>query len=131
MKKFLVVSLILFGLALILVVLVWYLLQGILFKEVPSKIIDDSINIPVEQVDNESTSTILKNDQESENVISLTPEQKQAAESIGIDSDSFTITDAMIDCAKDKLSESRMVEILNGDAPTVFETLTLLPCLRG
>lgn len=129
MRKYLQVSLMLFGLALIITVIVWYLLQGMLFKNnatvIPENIVKD-VQINTANLSSSSDQKI-----ESDKNISLTPEQQQAAKSVGIDPESFTITDEMVDCAKAKLSESRMVEILNGDAPTVLETLTLLPCLRN
>jgi anionic cell wall polymer biosynthesis LytR-Cps2A-Psr (LCP) family protein len=60
----------------------------------------------------------------------LTSAQRATLETFGFNGETITITEAMITCAKDAVGEARFTEILNGGAPTPFESMKLLPCMK-
>lgn len=55
--------------------------------------------------------------------------QKALAKKFGIDTDALKITPELISCGQEKLGESRIQEIQDGDTPTTLETFSLLGCL--
>lgn len=60
----------------------------------------------------------------------LTSTQRSLLATFGIDEDSFTVTPAMIQCAKEAVGEERFAALIDGAAPTTRESLILLPCVR-
>ena len=59
----------------------------------------------------------------------LSESQKKAAEFIGVDTKTFVITPAMVECAEGALGKDRVEEIKAGDSPGVGELLQLAKCL--
>lgn len=59
----------------------------------------------------------------------LTEEQRSLAESLGIDVDSFVITETMIRCVEEKLGTERLDEIMAGASPSPLEAMRMLPCI--
>ncbi|MFT7507272.1 MAG: hypothetical protein ACI92I_000415 [Acidimicrobiales bacterium] len=59
----------------------------------------------------------------------ISDEQKAAAEKIGIDLDTTTITPEMVSCAELKLGSSRIEELLNGSTPSALESVSIIGCL--
>lgn len=62
------------------------------------------------------------------NAADLTESQREILSTFGYDDPTFTVTDAMIRCAKEAVGEKRFEEILGGSAPTPLESLKLVPC---
>ena len=60
----------------------------------------------------------------------LTDSQKNALETFGLESDSFTITEEMIVCAEDALGVERVQQIVGGATPNPLESLQLLGCIK-
>jgi len=138
MKKFISISLILVGIALIATVVVWYLLQGLFVnKSTATSKTDNSITnfikakVTGNEISGDDLNPATKPPEELEIAgYTVTAEQKQVAESLGINLDVLSLTGAAIDCAQKKLSPERIEAILSGEAPTIIETVTLLPCLK-
>ena len=63
--------------------------------------------------------------------VSLKSEQKAVLEKIGIDTDSFVITKAMVGCAEGKVGAARVAEIMKGASPSSLEIAKLSPCLKA
>ncbi len=61
--------------------------------------------------------------------IPLSDTQKDTLDMVGVDADTFVVTPAMEVCAREKLGDERLADIVTGSAPTVMETARLLPCL--
>ncbi len=82
--------------------------------------------------DDTSSSTATTNNSETTNIETdtLSPDQKKLLESFGIEAESVVVTQAMINCARTKLGEARLEEIINGSAPTFFEGLDLVSCYK-
>ncbi len=124
MKKFLIIVNIMLALALIAAVAAfWYvhtLLEDTPAKAIPSTSKDSS--------EFNGASSSAESDLQVDST-QISEEQKAALDNAGINSENFTITPAMLDCASSKLSDTRIAEIAEGDAPTVIETAKLLPCL--
>ncbi|MBP6924193.1 MAG: hypothetical protein KBC62_02045 [Candidatus Pacebacteria bacterium] len=59
----------------------------------------------------------------------LTESHKKALRAVDIDVETFVLTEAMITCAGGKIGDERIVEIIEGSAPSVFEITKLIPCL--
>lgn len=59
----------------------------------------------------------------------LSDTQKKLLAGVGIDSETFVITPAMITCANEKLGDTRMKEIIGGSAPGALEMASLMRCL--
>ena len=139
MKRFISVSLILVGVSLIATVIVWYLLQGMFIKddekaENNTNVWSSLIGGRFEQ--KESALTETNNDETNEEPITIgnftvTKEQQHAAESIGLDLSAIELTEEVINCARETLSQERLDAILSGLTPTFLETLSLLPCLKN
>lgn len=64
-------------------------------------------------------------------VSDMTSAQRKMLEAFGHTDPTFTITPEMVSCAKNAVSDERYSEILNGAAPTPFESLKLLPCFAA
>ncbi len=62
------------------------------------------------------------------NASQLTPGQRKLLETLGVDTDSITITPEMIACAEAKVGASRVAEIQNGATPTFMEGASLMAC---
>jgi len=56
--------------------------------------------------------------------------QQKVLETVGIKGDTITITAEMISCAEKAVGKERLAEIQTGTAPTAFESVKLLPCLK-
>ena len=63
--------------------------------------------------------------------MSLKTEQKAVLEKIGIDTESFVITKAMVGCAEGKIGTARLAEIMKGASPSAVEIAKLSPCLKA
>lgn len=59
----------------------------------------------------------------------MSDSQKNIVETMGIDVETYVITPEAIDCVKEKLGEDRVDEIINGAAPSVWESTKMFPCL--
>lgn len=59
----------------------------------------------------------------------LSDTQKKLLAGVGIDSETFVITQAMVTCANEKLGDVRMKEIIGGSAPGALEMASLMRCL--
>ena len=62
--------------------------------------------------------------------LALGSAQKKALEAVGIDTETFIISNGMLTCAEDKLGAQRIAEFVAREAPSVIETGKLLPCLK-
>lgn len=130
--------------ALVSVVLVWWYLQQSIVSTGES-VTSGTTTTPVVGADGEDT-TPVGSESDSSTVPSdpgvtgedqpipvadlpLTTEQRQLAESLGLDVNQMTLSPELISCAREKLGESRYQAILTGDTPGVLETARLLPCL--
>lgn len=112
---------------------VWYLVQDTLTQEeVPVS------NSATEQEPAAAASQETQSGSVAETVpaggLSLPPDalseqQKNIAESVGIDVDAFVMTPQMVQCAEEKLGTARIMEIMAGDSPSVIEVARLAPCL--
>ncbi len=60
----------------------------------------------------------------------LTNTQKTTLETLGLETDSFTITPQTIACAEGELGKVRLDEIVAGSAPGPIESLKLLGCTK-
>jgi len=58
----------------------------------------------------------------------LTDGQRTLLESLGVDTDSITLTPDMIACAEAKVGSERLTAIKNGDTPSFFEGAKLMTC---
>jgi len=58
----------------------------------------------------------------------LPDSQRKLLETLGMDTDSITVTPEMVACAEAKLGVARMDEIINGATPTFTEGLKLAAC---
>lgn len=63
--------------------------------------------------------------------IPLTEGQKDVLDTLGVNTESFVITPAMINCAESRLSKERVNEITSGATPTLLETARLSTCLSA
>lgn len=54
--------------------------------------------------------------------------QRQMLETLGVDTDSITVTPKMVSCADARVGADRMVAIRAGDTPTVIEGTKLMAC---
>ena len=61
---------------------------------------------------------------------SLTDSQRSILQALGVKDETFVVTDAMISCAQKAVGEKRLDEIIKGAAPTPFESVKMLPCLK-
>jgi hypothetical protein len=61
-------------------------------------------------------------------IASLTTAQKKMLESFGVDTTALTVTSAMVSCAKEKLGDQRLSEIMKGATPSFIEGATLFSC---
>lgn len=59
----------------------------------------------------------------------LTDQQKNALSGVGIDVNTFVLTQPMLECGAGKIGEARIEAIVGGEAPTFMETTKMLPCL--
>jgi hypothetical protein len=55
--------------------------------------------------------------------------QKKALEAAGINTETFVITEAMLVCAREAVGDDRVVAYVGGESPTILEVGKLLPCL--
>jgi cytoskeletal protein RodZ len=124
MKKFLIVGTVMLFLAVLISVAAFWYINNI-FGNTPAKAEPNTTTTDFQ----ESTTTIEIAPEVEIESPKLSDSQKEALDSVGVDSGSFTITPAMLDCAANKLSAERMAEIAAGDAPTAVEIAKLLPCL--
>jgi hypothetical protein len=87
-----------------------------------------------ESVPEENQVTQLISEEPSEpitiDVGTLSDSQRAILETFGFSSDEITVSDALIQCAKNAVGETRFLEIINGAAPTPFEALALVPCAK-
>jgi hypothetical protein len=140
MKKFLIGSLFGMVIALVSVVVVWWYLQQSMVQtdeqreDEPAALNTSDMNAsePVEEgeaVSAEASAVTAETQPVPVNELPLTPEQRQLAESFGLDVTQMTLSPELITCARETLGESRYQAILAGDTPGVLETARLVPCL--
>ena len=126
-KIFLAVGFVLLFIAAGAVGYVWITLQDAL-QEVPEPDTEQAAPSMFE-----SNETAISDTVPEEGIVvdtsTISADQKAVAEKIGIDLDTFVITAEMVSCAEQKLGSARIEEIMNGSAPTVFESVSLLGCL--
>jgi hypothetical protein len=58
----------------------------------------------------------------------MTDGQRKLLESLGVDTNSITITPEMISCAESTLGNDRVTAIQNGDTPSFIEGTKLMKC---
>jgi len=78
----------------------------------------------------EDTSTTAVEGSVSIEASSLTDGQKRLLSSLGIDSDTITVTPEMIACAETNLGDARVEEITNGATPSFIEGVKLVACYQ-
>lgn len=124
MKKFLIVMVILLSIALIVAI-------GA-FLYVSSKL-KESSTVNVQTTSGESTQTQEVNYVEEGSIplrdLPMSDSQKSIIETMGVDVDTYVITPEAIDCVREKLGADRVDEIVNGAAPSVWESAKIVPCL--
>jgi hypothetical protein len=134
MKHYLLTMLVLLVLALGAGIVVWYLYQDLnvtaLVRSEEQKS-GESLPAPQETSLGSSSSTDTTPEPINITADSLSTEQRKMLESFGYGNAEFTITERMIICAKTKVGEERLNEIINGAAPTPLESLSLLPCMKS
>ena len=59
----------------------------------------------------------------------LSAGQLQFLETLGVDTNNLTITPEMVACAEEKVGSARLIEIQNGDNPSISEGTSLMSCL--
>ncbi len=59
----------------------------------------------------------------------LTDSQKSALGNVGIDVNTFVLTQPMLECGAEKIGNDRIEAIVGGAAPSFMETTQMLPCL--
>lgn len=59
----------------------------------------------------------------------LTDAQKNAITAVGIEVETFTLTQSMLECGSEKIGIDRIEAMVGGGAPTFLEVTKLLPCL--
>jgi hypothetical protein len=62
--------------------------------------------------------------------LSLGSAQKKALEAAGINTETFVITKAMLECAETKIGSDSLVAFTSGATPSIIEIGKLLPCLK-
>lgn len=126
MKKFLIVSGSLLGLALLATIAVYCYISVQLQSSqqtVPSAHNTTSSGV--------SSDTVAPVEGIPLRSLPLSDAQADVLGKVGVDVDTFVITPAMQACAEEKLGTARMNEIIAGAAPSTLETAKLLPCLGG
>jgi len=130
-------------LAFISVVLVWLQLQALWFapqsnsNNTSRDVLDTTAPDRVTSGETEmpATSTIgphvaLPDEGLSVADVPLTTEQRRVIEKLGFNIDTMVLNEAVVDCARQTLGETRYQAVLAGDVPNVLETARLIPCLR-
>ena len=137
MKKYLLTSILLLALALIAVVVVFWLVHTTAVVEAPDLSqeptaeelrTEGDLGVPAEASDVSSVEASLEEEvtiPESR----LSEGQQNVLESIGVDTANFTITPGQVACAEERLPPERIAAILAGDTPTMIEIARLSPCL--
>lgn len=100
---------------------------------------DPSLQIPVRNaVDTDAVSANDLSDATSEpkeNIIiplsRLTESQQSVAHTLGVTGEEIVITPAMQVCAEARLGESRLLEIVAGDTPSLIEGTKLFGCFQA
>ncbi len=105
-------------------VYVWYTLQA-LGTELPQVTGSSS-----EQKNEASNETVSPTEPTTIQTSELPPTQQKILEGFGYEGDTVTITPVMYACAEKSLTKERINEILEGSAPTPFESVSLLPCFK-
>lgn len=123
MKIYLVVVTVflLFGVG--LGVYVWYTLQ-----EINSAA--SGVNTPSASEEGSKAPTIVLDEPIIVETSNLPASQQKVLDTLGLEGESFTITQSMVTCAEDAVGAVRMQEILGGSAPSPLESLKLLPCMK-
>lgn len=119
MKRFLITSGILLGLALTFVVALFIYLSMTLppTSEIDAK--RDSVNESATTTGEGATDDVSNSS--TTDVIELSEDQKEQIRERGIDPDKFEITEAMVACVKDKVGQERINELIAGAEPTLLE----------
>lgn len=116
--------------ALTAVVIVFFLIQNH-FKSVSEKYDQVATQTTTEETasqDNNTQSLTTEPEGIPLRDLNLSDGQKQAVEKVGIDVETFIITNEMIACAERKLGAERYGEILAGEEPTFLESMSLIAC---
>jgi hypothetical protein len=133
-KLYLIAVCSLLGLAIAAGVVVWYLYQNL--DGAQPQVIPPS---PTESTSIPETETPVMEVKEKGNegaepvtltADSLGEEQREILASFGLEDTHVTLTPERIACAENTLGEKRFEEVVNGSAPTPFEALGLLACLK-
>ena len=129
MKKYIVVGLLFLFIAIIIAVGVFFFLS---FSLKQNQLPEETMTVPQIETGNSFEKTTsspaipleipLRNLPISEN-------QKAVLDTVGGDVEKFVITLEMQTCARKKLCEARLAEIIAGASPTKYETSILLQCL--
>ncbi len=140
MKRFILSGVVFFILGVLATIAVFvavnYFSLSTSFEEV-KKGVGDSLNNPLsatkDKVNDSLTNGSFKIGEEGLPLknLALGSAQKKALEAVGIDTETFIISNEMLTCAEDKLGAQRIAGFVAGEAPSVIETGKLLPCLKG
>lgn len=132
-------GLIMLGGAILLTIVSWYLIQDKLLEKenaVKHPMINEEVEsspvfADIDQADTLDESVVPVADLAPIKVseVPLSPAQISAAEAVGIDVETFVITPAMQECAIDKIGQERVFDLIEGQAPSFKEGLTLIGCL--
>jgi hypothetical protein len=90
-----------------------------------------SYSDPAESVGTTSPSSLVRSVSEAGVTLdtsALTDGQRTLLESLGVDTDSITLTPDMIVCAEAKIESERLTAIKKGDTPSFFEGAKLMTC---
>jgi hypothetical protein len=129
-KIYLVVVTVLLVVAIGFGVYVWYALQK-LDGDIESAVgVESSLDAGAEGEKGKTPALQTVTEPIVVDTASLTESQQGILKTFGYKGDTFTITEAMIVCAKDAVGEVRFTEILDGAAPSPLESVKLLPCMK-
>jgi hypothetical protein len=97
------------------------------------KQIEAPINLPdiIEPVTRDLPTATTPSSPQPTSKIPISEAQREAAEKAGIDIDSIVITPEMEACAREKLGDARVEEIIKGDVPGPLDIIKASSCLSN
>ncbi len=127
-KIYLVVVTVLLLIAIGFGIYVWYKIQSL------NAVVPSNTTAPASEVVQTGTDKPVASSTTQKPIVistdSMTDTQKKMLETFGYTQNTFTITPTMIQCAEKAVGKTRLDEIINGSAPTPFESMKLLPCFK-
>lgn len=135
MKTFLIISVGLLTITLGIVITVFLYLSFTVMPAreqsnlVPSVAVEQPLTLPALPIGTTTPSTTKAVVDIPLRDVPLSTAQQSVLETVGVDTDTFVITPEMQRCAEEKIGQTRVAEIVAGDAPSALETAKLLTCL--